>query len=106
MDDGGIWDQRGTLTRSHEEEAGVEVPPLPEERAEPRPLRDILGIFVSASSAERERFTLFGRRYFGDARTTRFALLTGLGGQSLRGWADRFAATPGELPDRSRVELP
>lgn len=58
MDDGGIWDQRGTLTRSHEEEAGVEVPPLPEERAEPRPLRDILGKFVSASPAQRERFTL------------------------------------------------
>lgn len=58
MDDDGIWDQRGTLTRSHEVEGDVEVPPLAEDRAEPRPLRDILGIFASASSGERERFTL------------------------------------------------
>lgn len=58
MDDDGIWDQRGTLTRSHALKGDVEVPRLPEERAEPRPLRDVLGIFASASPAERERFTL------------------------------------------------
>lgn len=58
MDDKHIWDQVGTLTRSHDQEGGSELPPLPEHVAEPRPLRDILGEFAAASTADRERFTL------------------------------------------------
>ena len=53
-----IWDQRGTLTLMHDKSDGAELPPLPDERAEPRPLRDILGRFVEAAPAEREQFTL------------------------------------------------
>ncbi|KAB2854918.1 hypothetical protein [Sphingopyxis sp. SCN 67-31] len=57
-DDPDIWNQRGTLTLGHDESGGAEVPPLPDEIAEPRPLRDILGRFVEAAPAEREHFTL------------------------------------------------
>lgn len=53
-----IWDQRGTLTRAHDEGNGAELPPLPGERGEPRPLRDVLARFVAATPAERERFSL------------------------------------------------
>ena len=53
-----IWGQRGTLSRSHEESDGVELPPLAGERMAPRPLRDILGEFVSATPDERESFSL------------------------------------------------
>lgn len=53
-----IWDQRGTLTLAHDESNGTELPPLPEERSEPRPLREVLGRFAAASSAERERYSL------------------------------------------------
>lgn len=53
-----IWEQRGTLTLVHDESGGAELPPLPDERAEPRPLREILGRFVAARPAERERFSL------------------------------------------------
>ena len=57
-DDQEIWDQRGTLTLAHDESEGAELPPLPAERAEPRPLREILGRFAAATPAERERFSL------------------------------------------------
>jgi hypothetical protein len=53
-----IWDRRGTLTRTHDQIGSAVVPPLPEERVEPRPLREILGAFQSASPVEREHFTL------------------------------------------------
>lgn len=53
-----IWDQFGTLTVAHDESGGSELPPLPGERGEPRPLRDILGRFVEAAPSERERFSL------------------------------------------------
>lgn len=53
-----IWEQQGTLTMAHDKRRDVELPPLPEERAAPRPLREILGSFLSASPAEREYFTL------------------------------------------------
>lgn len=53
-----IWDQRGTLTLAHDESDGSEVPPLPEERPAPRPLREILGRFAAAPLAERERYSL------------------------------------------------
>jgi hypothetical protein len=57
-DDANIWDQRGTLTLAHDNGGETELPPLPDERAEPRPLRDILGRFVEAAPAQREQFTL------------------------------------------------
>lgn len=53
-----IWNQRGTLTLGHDRSDGSEVPPLPEDRAEPRPLREILGEFAGATSAEREHYSL------------------------------------------------
>lgn len=53
-----IWDQRGTLTLAHDEGGGAELPPLPGERGDPRPLRDVLGRFVAATPTERERFSL------------------------------------------------
>lgn len=53
-----IWDQPATLTRKHEEREGVELPPLPEEQAAPRPLREILPAFITASPAEREQYSL------------------------------------------------
>jgi hypothetical protein len=53
-----IWDERGTLTLAHYQSEGSELPPLPEERSEPRPLREILGRFAAASAAEREHFSL------------------------------------------------
>ena len=57
-DDANIWDQWGTLTLAHDKGGETELPPLPDERAELRPLRDILGRFVEAAPAEREQFTL------------------------------------------------
>lgn len=60
-DDPDMWNQRGTLTLGHDETGGAEVPPLPDEIAEPRPLRDILGRFVDAAPAEREHFTRSSR---------------------------------------------
>lgn len=57
-EDSDIWDQRGTLTLAHDEGGGSELPPLPDERAQPRPLREILGRFVEAAPADREQFTL------------------------------------------------
>ena len=57
-DDANIWDQRGTLTLAHDKGGETELPPLPDERAQPRPLRDILGRFVEAAPAQREQFTL------------------------------------------------
>lgn len=53
-----IWDQRETLTLAHDESDGSEIPPLPEERPAPRPLREILGRFAAAPLAERERYSL------------------------------------------------
>lgn len=53
-----IWEQRGTLTRVHDQSGGAEVPPLPDERSGPGLLRDILREFVAASRAERDRYTL------------------------------------------------
>jgi hypothetical protein len=48
-DDRAVWDQRGTLTRSYDEKDGSALPPLPDERQAPAPLRDILGDFVAAT---------------------------------------------------------
>jgi hypothetical protein len=53
-----IWDQLGTLTRAHDESDGSEVPPLPEERPAPRPLREILGRLAATPPAEREGYSL------------------------------------------------
>ncbi|MBE1526881.1 hypothetical protein GGC65_001337 [Sphingopyxis sp. OAS728] len=53
-----IWEQRGTLTIAHDQSDGAELPPLAEERAEPQPLREILGRFAAATSPERERYSL------------------------------------------------
>lgn len=53
-----IWDERGTLTLAHDESESSELPPLPEKRSEPRPLREILGRFAAASAAEREHYSL------------------------------------------------
>lgn len=57
-DNADIWNQRGTLTLKHGQSNGSELPPLPDERADPRPLREILGAFAAATSAERERYSL------------------------------------------------
>ena len=57
-DDRAVWDQRGTLTRSYDEKDGSALPPLPDERQAPAPRRDILGDFVAATPAERERYSL------------------------------------------------
>jgi hypothetical protein len=56
--DDAIWDELGVLTRAHDERDGVELPPLTEERAAPRPLREILLPFVAASPTEREQYSL------------------------------------------------
>ena len=53
-----IWNQRGTLTLGHDQSNGSELPPLPEDRAEPRPLREILGEFAGAPAPKRERYSL------------------------------------------------
>lgn len=53
-----IWDQRGTLSSSRDESDGVELPPIPDEVGTPRPLREILGAFVGATTAQRERYSL------------------------------------------------
>lgn len=53
-----IWSLRGTLSRSHDEAGGVELPPLPDDVGAPRPLREILGEYASASPTERERYSL------------------------------------------------
>jgi len=56
--DEAIWDEPGTLTRTHDEGGGAELPPLSEDLRPPRPLREILPTFVAASPAERERYSL------------------------------------------------
>jgi hypothetical protein len=56
--DDAIWDERGTLTRAHDESEGAELPPLSDDVGPPRPLREILQPFVAASPAERERYSL------------------------------------------------
>jgi len=56
--DDAIWDELGVLTRAHDEGDGVELPPLTEGRAAPRPLREILLPFVAASPAERDQYSL------------------------------------------------
>ncbi len=53
-----IWSQRGTLTLAHDRQGGSELPPLSEERGAPRPLREILGVFIAATPDERERYSL------------------------------------------------
>lgn len=53
-----IWSLRGTLSRSHDEAGGAELPPLQGDLAAPRPLREILGEYASASPVERERYSL------------------------------------------------
>lgn len=53
-----IWAQRGALTLAHDQSDGTELPPLAAERARPQPLREILGRFAAATSAERERYSL------------------------------------------------
>lgn len=57
-DDRDLWDQLGTLTGAFDEQDGSELPPLPDERPAPAPLREILGEFVAATPAERERYSL------------------------------------------------
>lgn len=65
-----IWDERGTLTRAHEVEDGIELPPLQDDVPPPAPLRDILADFVAAPPAVRERYTLLmenGQAFSADA---------------------------------------
>ncbi len=57
-DDRHIWDLRGTLTRAHDEESGIELPPLEDDLPVARPLREILVAFHRASPQDREQFTL------------------------------------------------
>lgn len=57
-DDDDIWNQRGTLTRVHDEGADVALPPLPADDAQLRPLRDLLLEFAAAPAWERERYSL------------------------------------------------
>ncbi len=56
--DDDIWNLRGTLSRAHDRADGVEVPPLSDDVGTPRPLREILVDYVSASPAEREQYSL------------------------------------------------
>ncbi|WP_077146314.1 hypothetical protein [Sphingopyxis sp. KK2] len=69
-DDRDVWNQLGTLTRAYDEQDGSEVPPLESERPASAPLRDILGEFVAALPAERERYSLVldnGQAFSADA---------------------------------------
>lgn len=56
--DDDIWDQPAALVRVHDEQDGVELPPLEGERPPPRPVRDVLADYLAAGPSERERFTL------------------------------------------------
>lgn len=56
--DADIWDQPATLVRAHDEQDGVELPPLEGERPPPRPVRDVLTDYLAVVPSERERFTL------------------------------------------------
>jgi hypothetical protein len=60
-DDPDIWNQRGTLTLGHDESGGAEVPPLPDEIAEPRPLRDILVLENGQAFSADDIFELVAR---------------------------------------------